>query len=384
MGYISFSKCKKQLLLPFITPIFAVISSLLRLSIIDDELKEENHFIIEQLLMFLGESCSVIFMLIIGIRDGRKKTSNKPKEEETKYNFVYLVPLQKELSSYNPTHYLFFFFSAVLDLISSLITNWFVIKYLYKNTNDKKPTSVTTKFKIGIVQLLSIAGFTVLIFKIQFYRHQVLSIILTILGLSFFFIKEENNNIYWFIIPYLIIGANHSLVQYIIESKKINPYKLETFQGLFGLLLCLILMFFEFPFLSSHDSYSDLLKYFFNWKHSLYTSMVILNLMIYNLCIVLTIAYFGATMMCISSFFSPLFNILVEIIWFAILGQLESYKLPNYEFEIPGYLLTFIGCLMYSEVIIFNICGLNYNTSVEICKRSDKEYNDLTAIIYPL
>lgn len=40
-------------------------------------------------------------------------------------------------------------------------------------------------------------------------------------------------------------------------------------------------------------------------------------------------------------------------------------------------IITIIGCLIYNEILIINVCKLNFNTRKEIIKRQSKDFNDI-------
>ena len=70
--------------------------------------------------------------------------------------------------------------------------------------------------------------------------------------------------------------------------------------------------------------------------------------------------------------------LLILILSLVFPSLLDNNK-PNILLSGIGYILQFIGDLIFLEIIILNFCGLKNNTKPEVIKR-DIENNDLKAI----
>ena len=51
-------------------------------------------------------------------------------------------------------------------------------------------------------------------------------------------------------------------------------------------------------------------------------------------------------------------------------------------FDIIGYILITLGCLMYNELIIVHICGLDKDIKEHIVKRADQEIRE--TVLFPI
>ena len=122
------------------------------------------------------------------------------------------------------------------------------------------------------------------------------------------------------------------------------------------------------------------LNYFSLIKESMSNYLLIhffLYLEMAELVIITLVFYFNPNYVYISNILAFLFIWSSEIYSYGIGKFLSSYNLTNY----IGYIIVFIGALIYNELLIIYIWGLEKNTKKEINNRGIESHAQLAAII---
>ncbi len=209
--------------------------------------------------------------------------------------------------------------------------------------------------------MFSLALWSYFILKIHLYNFQILSIIIINLGIILFlFFNTYINNekieilfsIYHFL-SYFIFCLNIVIKKYIIEKYYISPFLILFLEGIFGLIIDLILglIFYHYNFFSINDIFLILKK-----ENILSLCIYILSQGITQMFIIIIVYYFNPTMLGVCDYLSILFeDLLFQYQWFKIFG----------------YFLIISGCFIYNELIIFHFCNLEKNTKKYIQKRGD-------------
>ena len=90
--------------------------------------------------------------------------------------------------------------------------------------------------------------------------------------------------------------------------------------------------------------------------------------------------------MLILFYFSPIFLLITEVIspfllWIVL--AIENNTNTKLELVINpiGYTIVLFSSLVFSELIIFNFCGLSENTKKFVNKRMDKELSNIDGLI---
>ena len=232
--------------------------------------------------------------------------------------------------------------------------------------------------------LFFITLINVFIFKKQIYRHQKLSLVITLIGifpiyLSFgLFLNKELYSIIYDI--FLLIGSfcysvYLILIKYLTLQKRISIFLLLLYQG----ILCVLYTIIIFIILSL--SKNENLDYISNIFYCSNTNFVcishfylkiifyfILNTILQTL-IFLVVYIFSPELFAISDIWSPLFSFI------ALCIQIKEDNWIKIFLTILGYLIIAFGAFIYNEIIVFNFCGLNENTWEAI---DEKACNDMT------
>jgi len=266
-------------------------------------------------------------------------------------------------------------------------------------------------------------------FKRKIYRHQKCSIffnfiIAFIFQLSSFIISiqsKENNEykIYkkniWFIpigiIIYLILGIGfsyiYSKVKWFIDYNWISLTKFFMIEILLALLINIIICLIE-TFIKCDENVKFFLCNIHDDKNNYYIDNILIffqnikNVYLKNkvdlIFLILLIVFFGFLRLLDNIFFLLILKnlhpeyfvfsynireVIVKIIFLFLIkiktgyffdknGKDYKYRFTNF-LDLIGDLLSFIGFLIYLEIIELNFCNLNYNLRRNIMKRSNDD-----------
>jgi len=285
-------------------------------------------------------------------------------------------------------------------------------------------------YKIGLrdldfwmFELLIISYLNSKMFKLKIYKHQKVAIYFNVIVCSIFkfssflisFYKE--NSLYYkyaYFIPigiifYLIIlflrAYSINKLKWLMDLKYMAPSKLLMIIGLVGivmnLIVCVASTFIECldgelsqnlckvsEYHKNEDKslkekyYENIIIYLDDVRH-LYTNDIfleILNILLgsifyffYNFFFILVIKYLTPVHI---SFTNSIYFFFVHFLLFMITDKNEStFKYSKFFVDILSEGLSFIGFLIYLEIIELHFCGLYYDLKKYIMKRSIKDIN---------
>ena len=278
-----------------------------------------------------------------------------------------------------------------------------------------------------MLEILFICIFTSKMFKSQIYIHQKFSLIFIILFCSIMkilsiifrmnFSQHERiyNKINWIIpigiLSYILItllrAYSYCKTKWLFEFKFYSPLKLLILYGFFGAILCFILSiiptfipcnnFFENigRICNLNDSLNNSTIYYYEnyniyfknlWNHEeIYINIIYLLLFVIKLFLFFLIKLY---LMFIIKTLGPeyiicsksLFYFIIELINFIyIIIKIEQNDkgFRFYKFcETLGQFISFLGCIIYLELIGLNFCGLNKDLKKNIMDRSFSESSD--------
>jgi hypothetical protein len=199
--------------------------------------------------------------------------------------------------------------------------------------------------------------------------------------LDFSHIKENIGDFFLVLYIELVYSINHVLNKYLMENKFCSPYEISFYEGIFCLIINIILLsifsHIEIPkhsgifkvfstknydgkfFIDNFKSYTDS----FDTKEFFAFSLSAINKVSYNLFSLLTIKHFSPSHVIIILFFG-------EIEYFIV-----TMKRGNFIFTIFIFLLLIFSILVFTEIIELNFLGLSNNTKKNIRERAYKEEN---------
>ena len=349
--YFSFAKINKYFIFPFISPIFIFIRELLL------EYSKGKTSGIRKILQYefndgLMHSSCILFYIFIYFRTKTEKT----KEENDYYkkianNNVYSKKIRENK---------FKIFFIILTIAIGY-NNYISSKMLLKGK---------TIFEIRIYHVIFNTIFCKIILGYEVYRHQLLSLILILIGWVFIsipvFIKLTTDDIYYNILFFfgaIFYPLYLVLLKYIIENYYISIYLDMFFIGVILLILSTVLTIINSTLV--YSDFSDLINIF----DSAYNK------------ILLFFAFFSGTIVkfifcIIIENFSPNIFVLTNVISSIItwIYNVGFKKKPDTTSNIIclsiGYFIILISCFIYNEIIILNFFNLNENTNFNIKERN--------------
>ena len=232
-----------------------------------------------------------------------------------------------------------------------------------------------TIFEIRIYHVIFNTIFCKIILGYPIYRHQLLSLILILIGWIFIsipiFIKLTTNDIYYnvlFFFGAIFYPLYLVLLKYIIENYFISVYLDMFFIGVTLLIISTILTIINSAMV--YSNMYDLINIFdFAYdKLLIFLAFASGTIVKYIFCVII-------------DKFSPnifvLTNVISSIItWIYNVGYKKKPETtPNLVCLSIGYFIILISCLIYNEIIVLHFCKLNQNTNVFIEGRIESDNN---------
>lgn len=325
---------------------------------------ENIHFLIFSLIMFIGQFSSFIFEIILKSRF----KNNKRDEIQT------FVTTNKSSCSIR-WDFVLIFCASFLDFISFSILG--AIK-LIGSIHDESIDSLS--FTLRMTQTLFLSGLSIVFLNIQLYKHNILGIIIIFLGITALVIMNMHSD------SWLVFGVN--LISYFLNSFRIiimkvlldkwyySTYKLLFIIGSIGIALMIFIMPFTLLIKSEIFSFQsifiDSFKVFKDEPISiLYIIVIYLMGFVFNVSGTLANHRLSSTHVGIGDTLAGLILIVI-------------FKRNDILFLLLSFcvnLIILIACMIYTEVISFDCCGLQRNINNEIYLRGIEEKIEVEEIL---
>ena len=245
-----------------------------------------------------------------------------------------------------------------------------------------------TIFEIRIYHVIFNTIFCKIILGYEIYKHQLLSLILILIGWAFIsvpiFVKLTIGDIYYnvlFFFGAIFYPLYLVLLKYIIENYYISVY-LDMF--FIGIILLIISSFLTIGnSFMNYSNFSDLFNIFDFAKDKLLIFLAFASGTIVKFIFCIIIQNFSPNIFVLTNVISSI------ITWIYNIGYKRKPEKTMYIIFLSiGYFIILISCLIYNEIIILNFCKLNENTNFNINERleidkkladflSSKEYDDI-------
>ena len=350
--YFSFAKINKYFIFPFLSPIFIFIREVLL------EHAKGKTSGVRKILQYefndgLMHSACILLYIVYYFRTRRTKEEN---EIVKKYH-------TNKIGIYKFKKFKIFF---LILTIAIGYNNYISSKMLLKGK---------TIFEIRIYHVIFNTIFCKIILGYPIYRHQLLSLILILIGWIFIsipiFIKLTTNDIYYnvlFFFGAIFYPLYLVLLKYIIENYFISVYLDMFFIGVTLLIISTILTIINSAMV--YSNMYDLINIFdFAYdKLLIFLAFASGTIVKYIFCVII-------------DKFSPnifvLTNVISSIItWIYNVGYKKKPETtPNLVCLSIGYFIILISCLIYNEIIVLHFCKLNQNTNVFIEGRIESDNN---------
>lgn len=371
----------KYLLFPFIMPIFWFLKNYIGSFIRDysdgSQHQMKHHPIILSFLTIFGDIIAGSLNIFIYFRQKPSKIppplvnsmQSFTKVENLPSDDPYIVATAKEL--------FFIFIASILEV--TMHSGFFILSY-YSNS--------LFGFTMNISLIIFEAIISVPILKYKMHKHQIVSLILILIGFILVCIpqiitgiesnKREDSLIFYpiYFAMYIIFAVLDVTQKWVMENKLYTPYKLVLIQGLFSngifSLLFLILPFCKckWEFCNYDPSRPIMIEPFISTFELLFSNDVRMRILIfiayelvssvYVMLLFLTIYHFTPTQRSVSDSLASFIN------WIRLVIMSNDFSVM----PLIGYLLVLFSCLIYNEIIILYFFGLADNTKAEIDQRA--------------
>ena len=322
-------------------------------------------------LMFLGEFISGLLLFLYQKHFLKKKKVGS--------NLFSTILIYRQQTLRHPDHNIKIFFLifciTFFDWIQFLIWTVNVPKYLYISS------SIVSRLS-GILAI-SCALFYYYILRLQIFKHQIFSLIISgicaiIVIITEFFFQDINIFLTYtdFIVVLFLAFLSQILnavldtaEKYLFEINYVNPFFTLMFEGIFGFFLSFI--FFAFP------NYLDDIKTVYNTFSAGYLVLFSFLLLLYiilsggrNIFRVITTKLYSPTARALTDYFlNPLYLIYDFSLGNDFLKQNER-NIPYFIINlIISIIISICGCV-YNELLILFFCGFERDTHDQVSKRS--------------
>ena len=228
------------------------------------------------------------------------------------------------------------------------------------------------------------------------YRHHAIAILFIITGIVLLSIRgiSFDSYIYISIISNFLFSVLEIIETWIMEYRFLSPYEVIGFKGFYGIIIISSILIIgnftkceKWMRLCEYDENNpkniiyftkELSNIFSNWFTIFEVFSFIILTIIYNIFHQLILKHLGPTHRIISD---GVFSIITVIISFA--SEKQEIILNYIILQIIGHVSLIIGIIIYNEIIIINMCGLNVNTVKKIKDRASTKI-DCRKMLIPL
>lgn len=385
MFFIQFGLLSRNLLLPFISPIFIIVRSISPL-VIETEYKFDKHPLIFLFLMFFGELLVGCVHIILYNRE------KKHHVEDIDQKSVFTMPQFTPVTDINKAKRMCMMLLKFLGI--TLIDTSMMSVLIINSTSEI--TFNLLEFQLKAVQILILSLLCKFILRYPIFKHQWLSLGLIIIGIIFVFIrtfaKEDIlvllKQIGIYIMTYLFWACQEISEKYLMENQFISPFEILLFEGSFGLVISIVLIAIfnnitcprYFDFCIEGKPIEEILE----TLKIIGSNGGIIGLLVLFF---FTSAGYNIFRLSINKIYTPthkaIADILSAFIWECVWYILDTNKTEWYIIlNVIGYLIMIIGTLLYNEIIILYLWGFQSNTKKEILMRTSEEHCEL--IISPI
>ena len=234
---------------------------------------------------------------------------------------------------------------------------------------------------VNLYFLIFIPFFSKYILKQEIYKHQYLSIIVSIIGMillhiPLFLVFQQNDilpNILHFV-GGVFRSTTFVLVKYIFNTFFMSPFKFCVLLGIIMIILHLFI-FLVYSLIKYHD-----LSYF-NDSLDLSEAENKVKAIIYIILFFIFASSYRIFRFIVIFYFSPILYMVTVIITKILSWLLNTIRYESAVQDIVlcsiGYFILLFSSLIYNEIIILNFCGLNKNTKIFVEYRQNEELIEL-------
>ena len=390
-----------KIFIPISSAIFAFVKSFAfyNIAVAKKEQDYRNNILYytPSLALLYSLSCvlSGLFQLIVKIKNTdplnrvmQIKESEKKSEKDITKSNIEMIKITKK---HDTKYYLMILSAGLLSLITF---SAFIAFEMLVNRNrgknekdDNNNTLVHNHIQLDVknIQIVFSGLLSIFILKTRFEMHQGIAIGIIMLGLVIVnivnILKLENrDNVFiglGIIANFCLSSLLEVLEKYLMETHFIPPFKLKFLEGIIGLGIIITPAIFA---IAGIDFESLKGKAGSNLSLSVYIVLYFLCELGTNSLNILTNFYYSPTQRSLTDVLTSfLWNIYLSI-FIPINNKLIF--VPQIIGVVLGYPISFIGTLIYNELIVIHLCGMDKETKNEMLKRSKAEQIDLDSKLF--
>lgn len=413
MKLFSLGECSWFLLFPIIAPLFTLLSFYI-LDIITDRLSAEsvktNYYGLMLFLIFLSMIMGGCLEWIsifrvkknLNLEEQEQINNDSFSKESSKDSSIGINKVQIgmiKVKKKNKKQYVFLKVAlcALLDYLG------YVVLLIITKSNyflELMNTEI-----IGI-QLFFLVLFTRLILKNKIYLHEIVSITSIIIGMLIILIStftsfpnyiDLDTCFFYKFFCLMLSPLSYSIgVVYekkVMQTTEISPYKLLFYKGISGSILCFLANFViqgsicpegssasaHILFCHSSQTWKEIGQVFLDGITILLILAIVISQFCYHFFYVLTNYYFSPCHTGASDMISSLSG------WYALTLEFSKPEGPGGRTETQGlfhflhavgYIIIIMSILIYNEIIIFYVCGMEENTKIMIIQRGNRDASE--------
>ena len=325
-------------------------------------------------VMFIADFISGLIIYIYNLKYLREKKTSKFMGIE-----LITAPSNIIAPDSNIKMILLLFMASYVDFTEYVLSSY----YIPKSYTD---VSKSLEWRLKSIIICASAFFSYFFLKFEIFKHQIITIIITLISLLSVIITEiivytkegeyESKYIlkvlFLMLVDHIFNSSLDVIEKYLLEYDYMNPYQMLMFEGIFGIILSLLFSILHDPFNEFRDISNESTSKF-NW--------LIVCIIFYFLLSGGRNVYRVAT----NKLYSPTHKALLDYILvpiliiyyyigdddFTIKKEEEDKSIFYYFFInlIISFIVVICG-LIYNELIIIFFCGLEYDTHYEVSKRA--------------
>ena len=361
---ITFAKINKYFLIPFLSPVFCMLSNFFLLLITQANVITKKEFFGPCFIVLSYIGAGLLYFISYFRRkvDNGKESIIYRERAPSNITLIYNEGKQKSLIKEIILIICIGFLCTLFELLSFFAQGYKL-------------------FEERLYFLFFIPLFSKLILKDDIFKHQYFSLLIAIFGIILLLIPTGLELIKEDFIPNIfnfISAISFSLfivlIKYVTHVYYISPFKLSFIYGLISLGFILIGFFF-YSIIKYHDLsyFKDCLYFSFNNNQlevSIYFIVTLILAIILQSLELLVIYYFSPILLMVTDIISPM------CLWVA-LAIMKTPKIYEIILNPIGYLIVLFASLIYNEIIIFNFWNLNKDTKKLIEERLIEESKDI-------
>ena len=279
-----------------------------------------------------------------------------------------------------PSNTLFLILLAILDFSCAFLNT-----FIFHISTQLLSLSRLSEFFFVII-------LNYLVLKQSMHRHHGIAILFIITGIILLSIRgiSFDSYIYISIISNFLFSVLEIIETWIMEYRFLSPYEVIGFKGFYGIIIIVIIGNFKcekWMGLCEYDENNpkniiyftqEVSNIFSNWFTIFEVFCFIILTIIYNIFHQLILKHLGPTHRIISDGVFSIINVIISF-------SSENQEIVVYYIilQIIGHISLIIGIIIYNEIIIVKLCGLDVNTVKEIKDRASTKV-DYKMMLLPL